>query len=430
MIGFMALLVLGAPAPSHVTCRTGTVSACPTPAQEATWSKVVRPYLATHLWEAKVAYDAGHILMVPLHAAFFLADTTWERDLAGQFAAYASRGSEPAVQPADRLGRSQYLYLASEFLVEAARSGRTDLIPAGLESSITAELDQIWNKDDVAAQGHKMSGGLSARLRWKMDDATPGPRYLRAIDDRDRMGFATAADLLVYRRLTNQSGAPGWLKGVVDAAYSIYKARVEWQPDGGWLFQPGWWDGYKDFAFAGTTDVSAAAPAPHPHQPEDASHALRWSVWLRSLSAEAEGIPERKQFYDKMLAGLEIQLFSHVIVPPGDEFHGYRLNNYMDGSNGLYRWTASGAGGHGVGPYGLSGSLTMGWWGFLGTAKSRELYQALAAQFPLADNVQALYGRRDPEEEGGGAVSNSYGNGLRQLLVELAGCLPIAGESH
>jgi hypothetical protein len=102
----------------------------------------------------------------------------------------------------------------------------------------------------------------------------------------------------------------------------------------------------------------------------------------------------------------------------------------MDGSNGLYRWTASGAGGHGVGPYGLSGSLTMGWWGFLGTAKSRELYQALAAQFPLADNVQALYGRRDPEEEGGGAVSNSYGNGLRQLLVELAGCLPIAGESH
>ncbi len=431
MITAALLLALGISGPAVTHCTRPAPAACPTPSQEATWSKVVRPYLATQLWRANAAYDAAHFLMVPLHAAFFLGDTVWERDLAGQFAAYAGRGDEPSVKPAERLGRSQYLYLASEFLVEAARSGRTDLIPKGLEASVTAELDQAWNKDDVSAQGHRMSGGLAARLRWKNDNATPGPRYLRAIDDRDRMAFATAADLLVYRRLTKQSGgSSGWLTGVVDAGYATYKARVEWQPDGGWLFQPGWWDGYKDFAYAGATDVNTTSPRPHPHQPEDASHALRWSGWLRSLAAEAEGNPERKQFYEKMLAGLETQLFNHVIVPPSDTFAAYRLNNYMDGSNGLYRWTASGAGGHGVGPYGLSGSLTMGWWSFLGTARSRDLYQKLAAQFPLPDQIQALYGRRDPEDEGGGAVSNSYGNGLRQMLVELAACLPIAGEAH
>jgi hypothetical protein len=72
----------------------------------------------------------------------------------------------------------------------------------------------------------------------------------------------------------------------------------------------------------------------------------------------------------------------------------------------------------------------MGWWGFLGTTRSRALYQALAGQFPLSDQVQSLYGRHGSEDEGGGAVSNSYANGLRQLLVELAACLPIAGESH
>lgn len=428
MIAFLAAVALSTGAPA--ACATPAQAACPTAEQNATWTSVLRPYLATPLWRGKAAYDAGHILMVPLHAAFELGDTAWQRDLANHFAAYANRGSEPPVAPADRLGRSQYVYLAAEFLVEAARAGRTELIPAGLEKSVTDELDQAWNKDDVAAQGHRMSGGLSARLRWKMSPATKGPRYLRVIDDRDRFAFATGADLVVYRRLIKQTaGTPGWLDGLVSAAYDTYKDRVEWQPDGGWLFQPGWWDGYKDFAFAGDTSEADQTPRGRSHQTEDASHALRWPAWLRSLAAEAQGNPERLAFYTKMQSGLETQFFNHVLIQPANDFSGYRLRNYMDGSNGLYRWTLGGAGGHGVGPYGLSGSVTMGWWAFLGTARSRALYQSLDQQFPLPDAVANLYGRHDPDE-GGGPITNSYNNGLRKMIVELAACLPLQGGSR
>lgn len=430
MIAVALVLMLGVPGPSNPSLCRPRAPDCPTPGQEEVWQRVVRPYLATPLWTAGAAYDAGHFLMMPLHAAFFLTDSEWQADFAAQFASYAARGDEPPVAMADRLGRAHYLYLASEFLVEAARYGRPGLIPSGLESSVLAELDYTWNREEQSEQGHRIAGGLSAAIRWKLNDTVRGPRFLRIIDDRDRMTFAAAADLVTYRKLMHENSGPRWLTEIVDAGWAVYKARVEWQSDGGWLFQAGWWDGYQDFTYAGTTDVNATAPKARAHQTEDASHAFRWACWLRSLAAASEGNSERKLFYDRMLTGLGTQFFGRVLIPPGDTFPAFRTNNYMDGTNGLYRWTATGAGAQGKGPYGLSGSLTLGWWGFLGTARSQQLYQGLARQFPLAEDVMMLYNRRRTASPGGGPVSNWAGNGFQQLLVELAACYPVGGELH
>jgi hypothetical protein len=45
------------------------VSACATD-MTALWQRTVSPFLLDPQWQREFAYDAGHVLMGPLHAAF------------------------------------------------------------------------------------------------------------------------------------------------------------------------------------------------------------------------------------------------------------------------------------------------------------------------------------------------------------------------
>jgi hypothetical protein len=89
---------------------------------------------------------------------------------------------------------------------------------------------------------------------------------------------------------------------------------------------------------------------------------------------------------------LEEQLFNKVLVRPSKDFPCYRMNNFMDGSNGVYRWSYPGLGqGSGYGPYGLSASLLVGWWALLDTDRMRDVYRDLAATFPWPKQCIEVY---------------------------------------
>ena len=57
------------------------------------WSATVKPYLAYDLWTEDESYDAGHHLMVPLHAAFRLRESDWQHAFADQFGRFATQWS-------------------------------------------------------------------------------------------------------------------------------------------------------------------------------------------------------------------------------------------------------------------------------------------------------------------------------------------------
>lgn len=403
----------------------------PTSAQRATWSATLHRYLTSDLWTGHQGYDAGHILLVPLHAAFAMGDSAWMGDFDAQFARFAGTTVQPRPAAPYRQDLDQYLFLASEYLVVTRSTGHGSHIPTALPRLIGEELQTVWLADTVGLFGRQLAGGLRARLDQKLDHPHVHPAYLTAVDDRDRFTFATAANVATYDRMTG-TPVPGWVSEILTYARRAVDQRGSWTADSGWLFQPGIWDEYKDFAFAGWPDtVGADRPRPGRDVAEDVSHSFRWPVFLTALARAAGPDTALREHYLAMRRGLERQFFGHVVVPPGPEFPGYRLMNYMDGANGPYRWSLDPVERrHGVGPYGLSGSVTMGWWAFLGTTRASLLYDHLETAFPLPLSVRDLYERGPADETPAGIIGQSYRNGLRRLIVQLASVIPVYGSSQ
>ena len=344
------------------------------------WDATVCPRLGDELWTGRLAYDYGHYLMVPLHAAFQLKEEGWQEQFAKHFQRYMLEGSDGRLTSSNALSRMHYLYLASRFTVLAEQSGRRELIPVGLMDALYATIEALWNRIPTP-------GGKLQVVTRKLSDRNLG------ITDDEMFIFAIAAELRAHERISQSGVGSSTVTGILDTARSVLEQRVVTQEEGGWLFQPGVWAENPEFAYAGREEeVPGMAPFPLADVAEDTSHSHRWPLWLTSLSnAYSEGDPERG-FYDDLRKGLEQQFFDKVLVPPTSEFPAYRTNNFMDGRNGVYRWEYSSLGpNNGYGPFELSGTMMMGWWTFLDTNRIRDVYQDTAERFPLPSRAIDLY---------------------------------------
>lgn len=388
---------------------------------EQLWNTTVSQYLKEQLWTDKESYDAGSYLMVPLHAAFVLQQEDWQEQFAMQFELFAETSQTDIA--ASRLNRLQYEYLASRFLVLAAQHGREGIVPTALFSKVAADVSDLWETEPAWQWGRSpFQGGMRERVQWKLSHRKTAPSYYAAIIDEELYVFAIAADLSAYQRLTGcQSPRTETLHDVLITANKVFSTVVE-PTDTGWLFQPGIWSDHPDYRFAGNASKHDVKPSKVTDIAEDTSHSARFPLWLTSLAqAYAPGSPQR-EFYVGLKAGLASQFFSKVLVPPTAEFSGYRTNNFMDGRNGLYRWGYATQGpANGYGPYELSGTLTLGWWSFLGGPQITSVYRTMASKWPFAPEIVKLYVGPNTSRARNPLVvdPDSYRNGFRELLMRL-----------
>lgn len=396
----------------------------PHASMEHLWSVTVEPYLTSSLWTDDEAYDAGHYLMVPLYAAFRLRNANWQHAFADQFERFATQWLPGTTTSRNRLNRLQYYYLAAEFLTLAGPS-RVGLVPDRLPLLLQSEVREMWDQAPSPQWGGATFTGMRERLLWKLSSPATHPSYYRAVLYEDLLVFATAADLKQYARVTGWKGLDeGLVDDILRCAITVFKQRVAWR-GAGWLFQPGVWADHPDFAFAGRTSVSPGMlPAPLTDVAEDVSHSFRFPLWLQSLAAAwPQSSPERK-YFDQLRSGLAVQFFEHVLRWPAPGNGIITTSNYMDGRDGVYRWNYLTTGsGRGYGPSELSGSLTLGWWSFLGVPKSAGLYRDLAARFPLDSVALTLYVGPNTTRIRNPLVRlpDAYTNGMMALLTRLAG---------
>ncbi len=391
------------------------------------WRKTVEPYLQLPLWRTGSIYDAGHFLMIPLHAAFQLGESSWQQEFARHFEKFVE--VYPREVAAGRLNRLQYFYLLSRFMVLAGQAGRPELVPPALPDIVQGELERLWSGEPAWQWGRPpFPGGMRERLSWKLEQKATRRSYYRAIIDEELYVFAIAADYCSYRGLEGEP-VPAFINEVLDVAYEVFQQRAAWLPDGGWLFQPGVWDDYPDYAYAGCLKKKKGLqPSPVHGVATDSSHSHRFPLWLSSLAAaDSSSAGRRKGYYLELRRGLAKQFFLKVLLPPTADFSAFRLTNYMDGSNGIFRWNYPTQGeGRGYGPGELSGTLLLGWWTFLQIPEIRDVYRDIARQFPLPATVVALYlgpdtsRQREPLVKG----ENPYRNGFYELICRLAGALP------
>jgi len=268
---------------------------------------------------------------------------------------------------------------------------------------------------------------MRERLTWKLSPGTARKSYYKGVIDHEEFLFAITADLVRYDRLTGRRDPSAkTLREILDTARKVYDQRVVFHSDGGWLFQPGVWADHPEYLYAGRDrKIARMAPAPLADVAEDVSHSFRRPLWLLSLRGGARDNAEAA-YYDDLRLRLDKQFFAHILTPPTASFPAYRLTNWMDGRNGVYRWGYSNRGSTwGYGPYQLSSTFTLGWWTFLGTPRIKAAYADEGGRFPLSPNVLATYfpDLTDTSTASARAVADPL-MGFRELIVLLSARIP------
>lgn len=182
--------------------------------------------------------------------------------------------------------------------------------------------------------------------------------YQDGIDGTESLVLAVGNDLRTYSHYTNQ---PSFkiLDEINTAASELYYAGATPTKDGGWLLQPGKWKDHPDHLYAGHKSVPSNPICANPNSKDprcnltpmpvdglgmDVSHFLaKWPIYLIAYQDASYDNQSRKDFFQQLLSGIEIQLFNYVIKPQKSRPY-YLLTNYMDGTNGVYRWNYSNRG--------------------------------------------------------------------------------------
>ncbi len=360
------------------------------------WAETISIYLQDELWIEQNAYDSGHYLMVPLHAAFLMNEPEWQKEFSNQvhlFMETYSRNPDSLVE--DRLNQLHYLYFLSRFIVLAEQQEKPELVPDGLYIFLLNRVNDVWLNETAWQWGRKpFVGGMQERILWKLENKNVAQSYYRAIIDEELFTIAIAADLRTYEKLAiDREKRSPVVDDVLEKSLMIFKQEGSFQDNGGWLFQPGVWTDSPSYAYAGNLEIkSGMKPIPVEGIAWDSSHSHRFPLYLTSLITAYQSTDEEYVFYKKIRSSLELQFCETVLKEPTRDFPAYRTTNFMDGRNGVYRWNYSSLGeGKGYGPYELSGTFTIGWWTFLGTDRVKKIYRDLAEMYPFSQKVTSLY---------------------------------------
>jgi hypothetical protein len=416
----------GSVGPDPTVVRTGPDL---TASEQNLFQKTVKPRLARDQWTTPARYDAAYLFMLPLHAAFERNYPEGQQEFADQVARFINDRATVQLNPDAQISWLQYFYFLSRFLVLAADHGRTDLIPRELPGALHGWLTQLWTKGPAWQWFRKpFPGGVKERVEWKLGKQ-PGPggkAFEHAILDQELYLFAIGADLRHYGHTVGSKLEKDPVLEELDRySKKVYDDRVKWNSDSGWTFQPGIWRDHPDHVYECRTEKQAGLkPCDRIGGSEDASHTHRFPLWMRSLLEAAPAQSPERAYYTRLLWGLEKQFFDRVLVNPSPEFAGYRLRNYMDGDNGMYRWGYKQFGpDQGYGPYELSFALLSSWWGFLPGPRARELFGNVTKEFPLSPELLRVYmgppalGR--PADKPNGILIDGTAKFLCMLAAEL-----------
>jgi len=393
--------------------------------ENALFKKNIGLYLSRDSWNDSLAYLHGHFLMVPLHAAFLLDQKDWQSQFDAQYKRLVDVPRDKLCK--NPLSRLQYLYTATRFLALSAKTGRKSETNAPLTTYLTDEITDRWLNQDAIGFDVANFNGVKQRVEHKLTLINPKLSYYRAITDEEAFLFAEAADLIYVEKKTGvRNPKNDVLREIVKTGAQVFRDRSEFTNQGGWLFDIGAWADHPDLAFSGNSEIS---PGMSKRKVEnitmDTSHFHRFSLFVNSLRDANEPGSADYKFYEKIRGGLVKQLIGTVLQKPDSKFEGYRLTNFMNGMNGVYRYqSAAGAlKNTGYGPYQLSGTFLIGWWSFLGDSQVNKAYAEIAKTFPLSENVLKTY-QGPTYVEPPRKVKSWYDNGLAELFSSLGAKMP------
>ena len=329
-------------------------------------------------------YNDAELLIVPLYASFCMKE---DSKYLVQFNAYFNDVEDEITDLLeDRdiaiLNKLNYVYFISNYILLSSK-GENKVSHTLVDKCYdfimsTVELPAWnWNMDDF--------NNMKDRIAYKISEAKPQYSYQKAITDEDLFVLVTANNLLPYYKNAGDIKMTKKLKELGDLTKQVIYKKFGYSGNH-YAFQKGAWSDHRDYLYANYTDIEEnMKPFSNKEIEEDISHYSRIPLMLQNIAC----VTEDKNYKANLEAILNVNssyFQKEILVDPSNESRIYRLKNYMNGSNGLYRWNYSGRGkDYAHKPYSLSKQLYTGKYVFF-SSDMQDIYKKIVGTFPLELN--------------------------------------------
>lgn len=331
-------------------------------------------------------YNASHNLLYPLNVAALNP----MGELAFSFHQFFSRRNIPASLAGKyELEQLCFAYLYAEYLrllpsINGDRNTFEELKKYVL-NYWQNEVGNVWT-----AEGINFKGKRSRILHLLTTDykLKPKEKYLLALTDFDMLLMSAGTSLAVTER-KNLGFVSNELLEIVICWEKVLCKNVVFVTKDRWLLQPGVWAEYPDYQYAGFSNVEEVKSSKVVSQiGSDVSHFSRMPGFLATLTAYFSVDTFKRAFFIRLSKGLADQFLYAVVKRPQKKSELFRFKNYMDGTNGLYRYNYYGQ--HTAhGPYQNPKHIFYGWWKLLKNNEIDHIYQQLAF------NIDAYFNQID-----------------------------------
>lgn len=355
------------------------------------WNNTISLLTREPLWKVRDAYDASHVLMIPMHFAFAAGDTKGVK----QFEYLMDRFARQEL-PGGQLNQAQWMYFVTRYLaLRIEFNYPLNAVDSYLVQRTSNWLHNRWLYEPSYQWGEIPLTGIKSKISFIQTKSKWPLSYYPAITDYELFLFSAASDLnFIYERQQEKILIDPQVKESIkemqsDGIATILERGI-FTSDGGWLFQPGIWRDHPDFRFAGHTELKANLEEKRvPNISEDSSHSHRWPLFFRSMIAASDADDRKRKLLLKAYKGFSKQFTRKVVIVQDGSI---LLKNYMDGSNGIYRYKYATIGSNenlGYGPSSLSGILGLSWYPFASNVS--DIYQIYQKSYPLKENILNLY---------------------------------------
>ena len=371
------------------TRQSQNAPAAPSSTIASLWQETVSLHLRSPLWEARDAYDAGHLLLLPVISGSGL-EKSHRLELADFFRRF-EEADDAILMAQSTTTELQFYNMVGAYLVSLVKANISP--PPGLQDKLINAWTRNWNKPAPSWGRTPFPGGTAERIQWILDNKSTQRSYYRALVERELYGLGIASQIAFLKDAQGEP-VPQQVRSALKLAAEVLTQEFE-NTARGFVFQSGVWADHPDYAYAGNDSVSGdlnEAPVKNITQDTSHSHRLAALLWNLSLAPGDESAPLRL-IAEETKMKLARQLRDRVIMPPTISFPGVRTTNFMDGQNGIYRYKSAtkDSPAVGYGAFELSGTFLMGWWSLLENSAIHETYQAQVECFPLAEDVLATY---------------------------------------
>lgn len=218
---------------------------------------------------------------------------------------------------------------------------------------------------------------LFAIDNWKRDLSGDRYNYEYSINDDLWRLVEAAANMYVVESLLSKSPS-NEIKEIIDLGYRFINELGEYN-ESGWYFQLGSINDHPDNIYSGYSEIKEIqGPRTVQNLGWDTSHFSMFPSMLNALIIALKEDPTAFQSLSNIRNELNKSFFSKIIYwKDGNPF----TVNYMDGTNGLYRYNSSTKDAYL--PFETSGTVLFGHWAYLKSNDTSQFYKKLFECFPL-----------------------------------------------